>query len=168
MLKIMEQNEIGNKNDYYAILVFTTICTVLFLVYLSLVIFYIIKNYHKKKLCIFWIDYCSLIFGGILFTIIYLLQFFFHGIKNRIDDLTELSKEFFAPALIISLSFMCFTLTSTLLFDAIMGIRLSIKMNKMKKVNDLDLIFLSEKLNKIDYVDILKMKSHHIYYFFYN
>ena len=163
MLKIMEQNEIGNKNDYYAILVFTTICTVLFLVYLSLVIFYIIKNYHKKKLCIFWIDYCSLIFGGILFTIIYLLQFFFHGIKNRIDDLTELSKEFFAPALIISLSFMCFTLTSTLLFDAIMGIRLSIKMNKMKKVNDLDLIFLSEKLNKIDYVDILKMKSHHIY-----
>jgi hypothetical protein len=58
---------------------------------------------------------------------------------------------------------MCFTLISTLLFDAITSIRLSIKMHKMKSINELDLFFLSEKLNNIDYADILKMKSHHIY-----
>ena len=156
----MEQNINFN---YYSILLFTTICTILFLLYLSMVIFYITKNCHKKKLCIFWIDYCTLIFGGILFTIIYLFQFFVNGKDNRINELKKLSTDFFPPALVISLSFMCFTLISTLLFDAITSIRLSIKMHKMKSINELDLFFLSEKLNNIDYADILKMKSHHIY-----
>ena len=149
--------------NYYSILIFTSICTILFLLYLSMVIYYISKNYHKKKLCIFWIDYCTLIFGGILFTIIYLFQFFVNGKDNRINELKKLSTNFFPPALVISLSFMCFTLISTLLFDAITSIRLSIKMHKMKSINELDLFFLSEKLNNIDYADILKMKSHHIY-----
>jgi hypothetical protein len=36
-------------------------------------------------------------------------------------------------------------------------------MNKMKLINEMDLDFLAEKLNRIDYEDILKMKSHHIY-----
>ena len=156
----MEQNI---NYDYYAILFFTIICTIVFLLYLSMVMYYISKNFKGKKLCIFWIDYCTLIIGGILFTIIYLLRFFIHGKDNRVIKLTEFSTEFFAPALIISLSFMCFTLTSTLLFDAITGIRLSIKMHKMKSINELDIFFLSEKFNNIDYADILKMKSHHIY-----
>lgn len=156
----MEQNINFN---YYSILIFTSICSILFLLYLSMVIYYITKNCHKKKLCIFWIDYCTLIFGGILFTIIYLFQFFVNGKDNRIKELKKLTTEFFPPALIISLSFMCFTLISTLLFDAIMGIRLSIKMHKMKSINEQDISFLSEKLNNIDYADILKMKSHHIY-----
>ena len=156
----MEQNI---NYDYYAILFFTIICTIVFLLYLSMVMYYISKNFKGKKLCIFWIDYCTLIIGGILFTIIYLLRLFIHGKDNRVIKLTDFSTEFFAPALIISLSFMCFTLTSTLLFDAITGIRLSIKMHKMKSIDELDIFFLSEKFNNIDYADILKMKSHHIY-----
>ena len=156
----MEQNI---NYDYYAILIFTIICTIVFLLYLSMVMYYISENYYRKKLCIFWIDYCTLIFGGILFTIIYLLRLFIYGKDERIIKLKDFSTEFFAPALIISLSFMCFTLISTLLFDAITGIRLSIKMHKMKSINELDIFFLSEKFNNIDYADILKMKSHHIY-----
>ena len=156
----MEQNI---NYDYYAVLIFTIICTIVFLLYLSMVMYYISENYYRKKLCIFWIDYCTLIFGGILFTIIYLLRLFIYGKDDRIIKLKDFSTEFFAPALIISLSFMCFTLISTLLFDAITGIRLSIKMHKMKSINELDIFFLSEKFNNIDYADILKMKSHHIY-----
>ena len=63
----------------------------------------------------------------------------------------------------MSLSLMCFTLIASLFFDAVMAIRLSIKMIKIKLINEQDLFSLSEKLNNIDYADILKMKSHHIY-----
>jgi len=50
----MEQNINFN---YYSIIILTSICAILFLTYLSMVIYYITK---KKSFCIFWIDCCSL------------------------------------------------------------------------------------------------------------
>ena len=59
------ENINGGINYYPMILVFTIISNIAFLLYISSVIIYIIKNYLRKKLCIFWIDYCFLILGGI-------------------------------------------------------------------------------------------------------
>ena len=161
------ENINGGINYYPMILVFTIISNIAFLFYISSVIFYIIKNYHRKKLCIFWIDYCFLILGGILFTFIYLVYLIFFYPKEKDEEKmlkpSEIKNKFFPIILVISLSLMFFTLIATLLFDAIISIRLALKMNKMKLINEMDLDFLAEKLNNIDYEDILKMKSHHIY-----
>ena len=144
------ENINGGINYYPMILVFTIISNIAFLFYISSVIFYIIKNYHRKKLCIFWIDYCFLILGGILFTFIYLVYLIFFYPKEKDEEKmlkpSEIKNKFFPIILVISLSLMFFT-----------------KMNKMKLINEMDLDFLAEKLNNIDYEDILKMKSHHIY-----
>ena len=164
------ENENQNNPYQIVILIITVIFNFLFLLYLSSVISYLIKNYQRKKLCIFWIDYCFLIFGALLFTIIYAIYLFIIGINNEIEarektnSPSDLANYFFPCALVTSLTFMCFTLIATLLFDAITAIRLSIKMNKMKTIiKEMDLSSLAKKLNNIDYVDILKMKSHHIY-----
>ena len=165
----MDANDSNPEDKYIPLLLFTLIFVVLFIIYLSLIIMYIIKNYQDKKICKFWFDYCILIFGGIFYTLVYLIYLIFSYKKG--DDRTnqwflpKLKNFFYPPAVVISLSFMCFTLIATLLFDAITAIRLSIKMNKMKAINDMDLNALSDKLNNIDYVDILKMKSHYIYNF---
>ena len=58
---------------------------------------------------------------------------------------------------------MCFTLIGTLIFDGYISVRLAIKMHKMKLIMDMDLYSLADKFNRIDYADILKMNSHHIY-----
>lgn len=158
----MDENIKIDDNIYPLILIFNLTFIVIFLVYLSLVISYIIKNYHRKKLCIFWIDYCSLISGGVFFTIIYSINLISHG-KDRITNPVELSESFYPPAVVISLSFMCFTLIGTLIFDGYISVRLAIKMHKMKLIMDMDLYSLADKFNRIDYADILKMNSHHIY-----
>ena len=161
----MEANGEDDLKDfhYYLLLICTLFSIIIFLVYLSGVLYYIIKNYRKKKLCVFWIDYISLIFGAIFFTFIYLIYLFGYRQEKRNPNPKKLPKDFFPPAIVISLSFMCFTLIATLIFDAIMALRLSIKMKKMKLISEQDLFSLSEKLNNIDYADILQMKSHHIY-----
>ena len=154
----------NNENFYhYLLLICTLISIILFMVYLSGVLYYIIKNIKNRKLCVFWIDYISLIFGAIYFTFVYLIYLFGYSEEKRNPKPKELPSDFFPPAIVMSLSLMCFTLIASLFFDAVMAIRLSIKMRKMKLINEQDLFSLSEKLNNIDYADILKMKSHHIY-----
>jgi len=161
----MDENENNNRNKYkLLILIFTIIFIAIFLFYLCLVIIYIIRNIHTKKLCIFWIDYCLLMVSSILFTSFYLINIIPINPKNAIEiRLSELKKDFGAPSIVLSLSFVCFNLIAALLFDAITAVRLSIKMKKMKSINIMDLKTLSDELNKIDYVDILKMQSHHYY-----
>ena len=153
------------KGQYIIELISILISVILFVSYLSLVLFYIFKNYHRKKLCIFWIDYCILIFGCILFYFMYLIYLFTY--KNNTDirkaEPYKLPKKVFPPSIVIFLSFICFTLIATLIFDSIISIRLSIKLKQMKQIKEKELDKLSNTLNNIDYVDILKMESHHIY-----
>lgn len=153
-----------DQDDFFAFVsVCTFICLALFILYISLVLYYININYKNKKICVFWIDYVILIFGGIFFTLIYFI-YLMKSIRNqREPNPKNISTDFFGPALVISLSFMCFTLIDSLLFDAFMGIVIAIKMRKMKSIKQKNIELLSKELNDIDYVDILKMKSHHIY-----
>lgn len=59
---------------------------------------------------------------------------------------------------------MCFTIIDTLLFDSITAILLSIKMNKIKSIEAKNLMQVTQKCKSINIIDILKMKTHYIYY----
>ena len=150
--------------DYILILTFSSIFIILYFIYLTIIIFYIIKNYHKKKLCVFWIDYCCLILSGILFICIYLVYLITHSIDKRIKNPKQLSQSTFSILIIASLCVMCFTIIDTLLFDSITAILLSLKMNKIKSIKAKDLKKVAEKFKNINIIDILKMKTHYIYY----
>ena len=151
--------------DYLLIIIFSSIFIILYFIYLTIIIVYIIKNYHKKKLCVFWIDYCCLILSGILFICIYLIYLIIHhNLDNRIKNPKELSKNTFSILIITSLCIMCFTIIDTLLFDSITAILLSIKMNKVKSIEEKNLMQVTQKCKNINIIDILKMKTHYIYY----
>ena len=160
----MEQNDLNNydKNNFIFILIFSGISIILFLIYLSLVIIYIIKNYHTKKLCIYWLDYCCLIFTGIIFIIIYLINIVYNN--KRINNPIELSRNFFSIAIILSLTTMCVTIIGSLFFDAISAIQLSLKMKEIKKINDMDFFAVSQRFKDIKINNILKMKYNYKYY----
>ena len=156
----------NNNLQLILIITFSSIFVILYFIYLTIIIFYIIKNYHKKKLCVFWIDYCCLILSGILFICIYLIYLIIFSINNkqRIINPKELSHNIFSILIIASLCIMCFTIIDTLLFDSITAILLSIKMNKIKSIKAKNLIQVSQKCKNINIIDILKMKTHYIYY----
>ena len=155
----------NNSLDLILIITFSSIFIILYFIYLTIIIVYIIKNYHKKKLCVFWIDYCCLILSGILFICIYLIYLIIHCInKNRIKNPKELSHNIFSILIIASLCIMCFTIIDTLLFDSITAILLSIKMNKIKSIETKDLNQVTRKCKNINIIDILKMETHYIYY----
>ena len=160
----MEENDLDeyDKKDFYLIMTFSSIFVLLYLIYFSLVICYIIKNYQTKKLCIFWLDYCCLIFTGILFIIVYLINILFHD--ERINNPKDLSHNFFSLAIILSLTTMCVTIISSLFFDAITAFKLSFKMKKIKKINVMEFYELSQRFKDIKINNILKMKYNYKYY----
>lgn len=160
-----------DNNNYCILMIFSSLFILLYIRYLFLVIEYIIKNYHTKKLCVFWIDYCILIVIGILFIIIYIINLIILNFKDnkndnniRISIPLELSKDPFSILLIASLTTMCYTIINSLLFDAITAFQLSLKMNKIKKVVEMDLFAVSEKFKNININNILKMEYTYKYY----
>ena len=154
-----------NSVDLILIITFSSIFIILYFIYLTIILVYIIKNYHKKKLCVFWIDYCCLILSGILFICIYLIYLIIHSINNnRVSNPKELSHNTFSILIIASLCIMCFTIIDTLLFDSITAILLSIKMNKIKSIEAENLTQVTQKFKNINIIDILKMETHYIYY----
>ena len=85
----------NNENFYhYLLLICTLISIILFMVYLSGVLYYIIKNIKNRKLCVFWIDYISLIFGAIYFTFVYLIYLFGYSEEKRNPKPKELPRLF--------------------------------------------------------------------------
>jgi hypothetical protein len=104
-----------DENTFFLIIVISIVLIILFLVYLSFIITYIIKNYHTKQLCVFWFDYCLLIFTGIIFIIIYVINLIYN--RKRINNPIDLSNNFFSIAIILSLTTMCVTIIGSLFFD---------------------------------------------------
>lgn len=84
--------------------------------------------------------------------------------KQRINNPILLSKNIFSILIITSLCIMCFTIIDTLLFDSITAILLSFKMNKLKSIKTKDLMQVTQKCKNINIIDILKIKTHYIYY----
>ena len=151
-----------DENTFFLIIVISIVLIILFLVYLSFIITYIIKNYHTKQLCVFWFDYCLLIFTGIIFIIIYVINLIYN--RKRINNPIDLSNNFFSIAIILSLTTMCVTIIGSLFFDSIAAIKLSKKMNDLKKITETEFYEVPQKFKDIKIINILKMKNNFIYY----
>ena len=149
------------KNIIY-IMIFSILFIILYFHYICLVVCYLIKNYKRKKLCVFWIDYCALIITAIIFIIIYITNLFnkISEEKERINNPISLSKNFFSNSIIVSLCIMCYTIIDTLLFDAITAFQLGLKMKKITALDAQDLNSLSNKLSKLVlmYMKVYKIK----------
>ena len=165
----MEKNgaNIYDTKNYIIIMVSSSIFILIYIIYLSLIISYIIKNYHKKKLSVYWFDYCCLILTSIIFIIIYII-YLVHSEKGRINAPTKLSQDFLSISIIVSLVTMCLTIIGTLFFDAITAINLSSKMNQIKKIIEQDLEAVSLKFKNIKINNILEMKYTYKYFIFNN
>ena len=151
-----------DENTFFLIIVISIVLIILFLVYLSFIITYIIKNYHTKQLCVFWFDYCLLIFTGIIFIIIYAINLIYN--RKRINNPIDLSNNFFSISIILSLTTMCVTIIGSLFFDSIAAIKLSKKMNDLKKITETEFYEVPQKFKDIKIINILKMKNNFIYY----
>jgi small-conductance mechanosensitive channel len=147
----MKENEKEKNED---IIMYTTIIIlffIIYIIYLSIIIKYITNNYHRKKLCVFWIDYCILTFAAIIFMIIYVINLIANG-TGRIDSITCLKKRIFPITIIISLAMLVYTIINSLIFDTITAFQLSFKMNKIKKIEEKedDFFALAEKFKNIN------------------
>ena len=160
----MDYAEPYYKINILTLIIFSILFVIIYLIYFSLVIFYVIKNYHSRKLCIFWIDYFILISIAVLFIIIYIFNNLINEPIKEEYYLSNLFDNNSTVALIGSLIIMCVTIINSFLFDSITAIKLSWKMNKIKKIDDKDFLALSEKFKDIKIVNILKMNYMYKYY----
>ena len=160
----MDYAEPYYKINILTLMIFSILFVIIYLIYFSLVIFYVIKNYHSRKLCIFWIDYFILISIAVLFIIIYIFNNLINETIKEEYYLSNLFDNNSTVALIGSLIIMCVTIINSFLFDSITAIKLSWKMNKIKKIDDKDFLALSEKFKDIKIVNILKMNYMYKYY----
>ena len=162
----MENNEKAENYDkinFLLIIIFSLLSLLIYIVYLSIIITYIIKYYHTKKLSIFWINYCYLIFTGIIFIISYIINLLFNNFR-RIDNINDLSNDFFVNIIMLSLTFMISTIIGSFLFDAITAFKLSSKINEIKRIIETELLAVSDKFKNINITNILKMKYTCKYY----
>ena len=162
----MEDNEKAENYDkinFLLIIIFSLLSLLIYIVYLSIIITYIIKYYHTKKLSIFWINYCYLIFTGMIFIISYIINLLFNNF-TRIDNINDLSNDFFVNIIMLSLTFMISTIIGSFLFDAITAFKLSSKINEIKRIIETELLAVSDKFKNINITNILKMKYTCKYY----
>ena len=161
-----EKQKIDNDN-FIAILLFSSLFIIIYAIYLIPILKYIFKNCLKNKICVYWIDYTILIFSGIMFIIIYIINlalFKLERKKERINNIIELSSNIYSTLIIVFLTIMCVTIINSLFFDSIIACKLSYIMNKIKKIEEKNFIILSEKLKEANVINILKFR----FTFFYN
>ena len=149
--------------NFFIIFIVSSISLILYIIYLSLVLVYITKNYHTKELSVFWIDFLYLTFAGIIFIISYIINLIYNNnVRYKQKDL--LIDSIFSYAIILSLTTMIVTISGSLLFDAITTFKLSSKINEIKKIIETDLLAVSERIKNIEIPNILKLKYTCKYY----
>ena len=161
-----EKQKIEN-NNFITLLVFSSLFIIIYAIYLIPILKYIFKNCIRNKICVYWIDYTILIFSGIMFIIIYIINlalFELERKKERINNIIELSSNIYSTLIIVFLTIMCITIINSLFFDSIIACKLSYIMKKIKKIEEKNFIKLSEKLKELNVVNILKFR----FTFFYN
>ena len=148
-------------NEKIILLVCSSVFITIYAIYLIPILVYIFKNILSKKLCVYWIDYSFLIASGIIFIITFIIKLAKETVEEKMQNIPYkelITNNVYYIMSKTSLNFMCLTIISSLFFDSIIACKLSYKMNKIKKINDTDYISLSEKLKKINIVNILTFK----------
>ena len=158
----MDDNTNINNKDKISLLVCSFFFMLIYFIYLIPILIYIIKN-RKKKLCVYWIDYSFLVFSGIIFIITFIVKLILEPDRANIK-FEELSKNIYCILVTLFLILMCLCLINALFFDSIIACKLSYRMNKIKKIDDVDYISLKEKLTNIDVVNILTHTPTKVFY----
>ena len=162
-----DKDKIVHDTNYFFILLFSSIFIIIYVIYLIPILKYIFKNCLRNKICVYWIDYTILIFSGIMFIIIYIINLAKFDIEKggkRINTINELSSNIYSTLIIVFLTIMCVTIINSLFLDSIIACKLSNIMNKIKKIQEQNFFELSEKLKGANVVNILKFR----FTFFYN
>ena len=158
----MDDNPDMNNKDKIALLVCSFFFMFIYFIYLIPILIYLINN-RKRKLCVYWIDYSSLVLSGIIFIITFIVKLISEPDRENIK-FEEISKNTYYIIVTLFLILMCLFLIKALFFDSIIACKLSYRMNKIKKIDDVDYISLKEKLKNIHIVNILTNKSTKILY----
>ena len=166
--------EVDDKTFEFIIAAVTIIFIILYLIYLILVIIYLVSNFKSKKLSVYWINYCFLIISGILFIIAYIISLFKYTREDEEDEkdgevkkyttLQDFSDEILPVIIISLLNIMCLTIIHSVLLDAIIAFKLSIKMKNIGNIQEKDFKSVSRKFDNINITNILKMKFVFAYY----
>ena len=158
----MDDNPDMNNKDKIALLVCSFFFMFIYFIYLIPILIYLINN-RKRKLCVYWIDYSSLVLSGIIFIITFIVKLISEPDRENIK-FEKISKNTYYIIVTLFLILMCLFLIKALFFDSIIACKLSYRMNKIKKIDDVDYISLKEKLKNIHIVNILTNKSTKILY----
>ena len=158
----MDDNPDMNNKDKIALLVCSFFFMFIYFIYLIPILIYLINN-RKRKLCVYWIDYSSLVLSGIIFIITFIVKLISEPDRENIK-FEKISQNTYYIIVTLFLILTRLFLIKALFFDSIIACKLSYRMNKIKKIDDVDYISLKEKLKNIHIVNILTNKSTKILY----
>ena len=127
----MDDNPDMNNKDKIALLVCSFFFMFIYFIYLIPILIYLINN-RKRKLCVYWIDYSSLVLSGIIFIITFIVKLISEPDRENIK-FEEISKNTYYIIVTLFLILMCLFLIKALFFDSIIACKLSYRMNKIKK-----------------------------------
>ena len=147
--------------SYLLILLFSLLFIILYFIYIGLVLKYLIKNYSKKKLTIYWLQYIITCLSGILFMFIYLCLLM-KSKGNRINPFDDSDSKEFIILITILLSLNTFVIINNLIFDSLSSFLLSFNLYKMINLNTLDFNELFLKIKNIK-TNNLTSKQHSLF-----
>ena len=148
----INDSENYDKKLYISILIFSIIFFILFLLYFISIILYLKRNYHTKKITLFWINYSIINIVLLLFLGLYILKLLIEQ-EERENNPYLLSSDFFSVIINIFLIMFIYSIISNLIFDFI---SVFIAYDKLKK---LSLI----KTKESNYLDLRDIKLQNIF-----
>ena len=148
---------------YIFIFIFTLFFIVLYFIYLFNVICYIKNYYSLKKLSIHWFQYLITCVTFILFLFIYLVYLL--NINNDDDKRISIFSDNSVLIALITIFLVANTYIniSNIIFDSFASLKLSFYLNKLIKINSLNLQELSIKISEIK-TNILNSHQYIIYW----
>ena len=150
----MDINDSSNYDEklYISILIFSIISFIVFLLYFISIVLYLKRNYHTKKITLFWINYSIINIVLLLFLGLYILKLLIEQ-EERENNPYLLSSDFFSVIINIFLIMFIYSIISNLIFDFI---SVFIAYDKLKK---LSLI----KTKESNYLDLRDIKLQNIF-----
>ena len=129
------------RSTYIFTLLFAIIGTVIFLIYLYIILKYIINYYKSKKLSILWLQYLTTLILNILFFIIFLVYLFISTGKNIVVFVEGKGPLAISTIFLVEI---VFNTINNLIYNSIISCKIILSSNKLiniKTVNFQDLFF---------------------------
>ena len=148
---------------YLLILIFSISFFILLIFYFISIIIYLKKNYHTKKISIFWINYTTTFAIVILFLGSYITNLIINK-KERLSSPNSLSSNFFSIIINIFLVALIYSIINQILFDLIAAFIAYDKIKKFAKIHS-ESDYLELILKELNLQDILFNENSYFMYF---